>query len=135
MGSAARIDNMAKILIIDDSLLNRRKLTSILASDKYTLIEACDGEEGLEMIRTHQPDCILMDLLMPKLDGFGVLKALRIQHNSIPIIVITADIQNTSREMCMQLGAFALLNKPPRPEQVLQAVEEALQAQSKGQPV
>jgi CheY-like chemotaxis protein len=56
MSVANRIDNMAKILIVDDSLLNRRKLTSILASDKYTLIEACDGEEGLEMIRIHQPD-------------------------------------------------------------------------------
>jgi len=130
MGGAARIDNMVRILIIDDSLLNRRKLTSILAPKDYTLIEACDGEEGLEMIHSQQPDCILTDLLMPKLDGFGLLKALRIEHNSIPIIVITADIQNTSREMCIQLGAFALLNKPPRPDQVLQAVEEALQGQA-----
>jgi CheY-like chemotaxis protein len=117
---------MAKILIIDDSLLNRRKLVSILSPDGHTIIEAANGQQGLEMIQTEAPDCILMDLLMPILDGYGLLKALRIDNNVIPIVVITADIQITSREMCMQLGAFCLLNKPPRAEEVLQAVKNAL---------
>ena len=104
---------MAKILLIDDSWLTRRGLSGMVYAMEPGVLEAETGSMGLEMIAEETPDCILLDLLMPEMDGYEVLTHLRDAGNRTPVLVCTADIQDTAREKCMALGAAGFINKPP----------------------
>ena len=103
---------MGTILVCDDSLFQRRILTSIVKNSGHMPLEAENGQKCLEMAKEHKPDLIFLDLLMPDYDGFSVLKDAKEQGLDIPIIVITADIQEITRDDCLNLGAKAFLNKP-----------------------
>ncbi len=120
---------MARILIIDDSGTTRQIIAKILKPDGHELLETGDGKEGLEMAEKHAPDCILLDLLMPEMHGFDVLEAFDQKDLKIPVIVLTADIQDTTREKCLKLGAFAFANKPPKEDELLSLVNKALSVQ------
>ncbi len=78
---------MALILITDDAAFARRMVKKALKEDNHEMLEAVNGKECLEIVSTNSPDCILLDLLMPELDGFGVLKKLQEPCSNIPIIV------------------------------------------------
>lgn len=117
---------MAKILIVEDSWVTRRIIVGILKADGHELLEAGGGKEGLEMAEKHMPDCILLDLLMPEMDGFDVLEALGKKGLKIPVIVLTANIQKTVREKCLQLGAFAFTNKPAEEDELRSLVLKAI---------
>jgi CheY-like chemotaxis protein len=119
---------MAKILIVDDSSFQRRTIRRALAQADHEIIEASDGAEAMQLIALHAPDCVLTDLIMPGTDGFAVLEALRDQHSHIPIIVITADIQSTTRQRCLELGAVGFIQKPVDEAEVRAAVQRAVQA-------
>ncbi|MGD1713649.1 response regulator [Dapis sp. BLCC M172] len=119
---------MALILITDDAAFARRMVKKALKEDNHEMLEAGNGNECLEMVATHSPDCILLDLLMPELDGFGVLKKLQEQGSNIPVIVLSADIQDAARTQCEELGAFTMLQKPPKPPEIKEAISQALQA-------
>jgi CheY-like chemotaxis protein len=116
---------MTSILIVDDAAFARRMLRKILSSNGYEILEASNGREGLEMVRTHTPDCILTDILMPDVDGFGFIKMLQAENFQIPTIIISADIQDASRNLGTELGAVGFLNKPVKENEVLTAVKEA----------
>jgi CheY-like chemotaxis protein len=105
---------MAKILIIDDSSYMRRMIRGILNADGYEIFEAEEGLKGLQMAKTVAPDCILIDLIMPGVDGLKVLNVLHEEGSDIPVIVLTADIQESVRVQCLELGATAFINKPPK---------------------
>ena len=117
---------MGKILIVEDSWVTRRIIVGILKADGHELLEAGGGKEGLEMAEKHMPDCILLDLLMPEMDGFDVLEALGEKDLKIPVIVLTANIQKTAREKCLQLGAFAFTNKPTEEDELRSLVHKAI---------
>ena len=117
---------MALVLIVDDSGFQRRMIRTILAGDGYETIEAGDGGAGIEMAAAHTPDCVLMDLLMPGVSGLDALEILRDQGNTIPVIILTSDIQDSVRQQCMDLGAGAFLNKPPRAEELLKTISDIL---------
>ena len=118
---------MAEILLIDDSWLTRRGLKSMITDSGHTVIEAENGEKGLDMIRTGAaPDCIILDLLMPEMDGYEVLTELKEMGAFVPVIVCSADIQETARSKCMDLGAISFLNKPPKPEEVVAVIDKVL---------
>lgn len=117
---------MAKILIIEDSEFTRRIIVRIIKGAGHEVFEACSGLEGVQKAGVHQPDCILLDLLMPELDGFGVLEALKRKGLAIPAIVLSADIQETSRNKCFELGAIDFVKKPPKADNILQSVQKAL---------
>ncbi len=104
---------MPKILIIEDSMFQRRNLHKILETDNYDILEAASGSEGLDMIAAHAPDCVLLDIAMPGMTGFDVLRILQ-QGNGHrpPVIVITADIQSEVEQECLDLGATAFFHKP-----------------------
>lgn len=119
-------DTMALILITDDAAFTRRMLRKALKDDDHTFIEAANGVECLEMLKSHSPDCILLDLLMPEKDGFGVLQALKDNASSIPVIVLSADIQESARQQCLELGAFMMLKKPPKAPEIREAIQKAL---------
>lgn len=120
---------MALILIVEDALFSRRMLGKILKSQGHQILEATNGYEGLNLARERSPDCILLDLLMPEISGIEVIEQLNAQRLFIPVIVITADIQETSRQHCMELGAVAVVNKPPKPNVLQAAIAKALNAQ------
>ena len=117
---------MALILVVEDAWLSRRMMSKVLENDGHTILQATNGREGLEMVRTHNPDCIFLDLLMPEVDGLDVLKTLQDEGSKIPIVVITADIQQSTRQQCLELGALAVINKPSQPPEILQALKTAL---------
>jgi CheY-like chemotaxis protein len=117
---------MTRILVIDDSMYQRNKVRRTVAEAGYELLEATNGREGLEIVATHTPDCILLDLIMPEMDGIEVLQALHNQWEHIPAIVLTADIQENTRQQCLKLGAVAFINKPLQEAEMLQAIKQAI---------
>jgi CheY-like chemotaxis protein len=117
---------MAIILIIDDSTYMRSKISGVLKTNKHIILEAENGHKGLQMIREHSPDCIILDLIIPEIDGLKILKALYDQHSKTPVIVVTADIQETVRKKCLELGAKAFINKPPKEDDLRNTVENVL---------
>lgn len=115
---------MALILIVDDAAFSRRMIRKALQTDGYEILEATNGREGLEMASTHTPDLILTDLLMPDLHGFELLQAIQQQGLKIPTIIISADIQESSRQQGLQLGAAGFINKPPKAEELRNTVQQ-----------
>jgi len=117
---------MASVLTVEDSSFQRNRIKKILAEGGYEILEAENGLAGLEVAESEKPDCILSDLLMPELDGFGLLESLRDKGIEIPVIILTADIQDSVKKRCLDLGAKGFLNKPPEKEEVLNALKEIL---------
>ena len=117
---------MATILIIEDSSYMRRLIRKILDADHYEIIEADNGLKGLQMAAQKTPDCILLDLVMPEVDGLKILRLFQEQKKGIPVIVVTADIQETVRQQCLDLGAIAFINKPPRERELRETIRKVL---------
>ncbi len=117
---------MSRVLITDDSQLTRRILRAILEAAGHEVMEASNGNVALELIVQDAPDCVLLDLLMPGMDGFEVLSTLNERGIDIPVIVLTAEIQETARKKCIQMGAVDFLNKPPNDDELQAAMEKAL---------
>ena len=117
---------MSRILITDDSLLQRRTLSAIVKDEGHEVETATNGREALECIQVQAPDCLLLDMLMPEVDGIQVLEALRSQNQNFPVIVLTADIQDWLKERCLELGAKKFLNKPVKQEELRTALQEVL---------
>ncbi|ACL17540.1 response regulator [Methanosphaerula palustris] len=113
---------MARILIIDDSSFQRGIIRKTLQQVNYETIEAKNGREGLERVLDDAPDLILLDLVMPEMDGFTVLSELQKLKNTVPVLVLTADIQEITRDQCLELGAAGFLNKPVKMEDLTSAV-------------
>jgi two-component system, chemotaxis family, chemotaxis protein CheY len=117
---------MAKILIIDDSSFQRRIVTGLLKEAGYDLITAENGRDGLDLAQKESPDLLISDLLMPEFDGFYLLKEAQASGLGIPILILTSDVQDTTREQCFRLGASGLVNKPVKKEILLPAIVKLL---------
>ena len=134
------MSDRARILVVDDDPDIIRATTRVLESRGYRVIAALNGEECLEKIGEERPDLIIMDLLMPKLDGFGVCRALRenvkyAKYSDIPILIATAVREDASRrryelEMGIDLNVDDYIEKPIRPLDLLHRVEKLLQKQN-----
>jgi CheY-like chemotaxis protein len=125
---------MAVILIIDDSKLSRTMTVKALETEGHTIVEAADGEQGLASVEIYRPDCIITDLLMPVLDGHGFLSRLRGRGINTPVIVLSADIQSSTRKMCEEHGILSFINKPIMAEALREGVRQALAA-TRGTPI
>lgn len=117
---------MTRILVVDDAAFSRRMICKFLKADGYEILEASNGWEGLELVKLHPPDCVLTDLLMPELNGFDFIKMLQEQGFNIPTIIISADIQEASRDQGYELGAVSFLNKPPKEAELRNAVRQVI---------
>ncbi len=104
---------MALILVIEDSSFMRKKIAGILKRDGHEIIEADDGIKGLQIALERSPECILLDLIMPGMDGVKLLGTLRERGAGSPVVICTADIQESTTRQCRELGASAVVNKPP----------------------
>ncbi len=118
-----------KILIIDDSLLNREQAANILRKQNYSVVIAADGTKGLEAAMSEQPDLILLDLIMPGLDGFEVCQQLK--QNSItqgiPVIFLTSIHNPQEIARAFQIGAVDYIVKPFHETELLARVGTHLQ--------
>ena len=109
---------MARILVVDDSAFQRKRILGMVERLGHETIEASGGREALEVILGQLPDCVLLDLLMAHLGGIETLQQLQQRGLKIPVVVMTADVQETIRRQCLELGAVDVLHKPPRFEDI-----------------
>ena len=100
----------AVILVVDDSSFLRKRLRQALQPDGYTLVEAESGQAALDALAKQEFACVLTDLVMPDVDGFALLTQVQGRRLTVPVVVLTADIQKSTQERCEALGARAILH-------------------------
>lgn len=117
---------MPKVLAVDDDPVIQRLLEVNLEMEGYDVVLAGDGEEALAMARKHQPDVILLDVMMPKKDGWTVCAELREDPDlaDVPVVFLSARAQDSDLERGVGLGANAYLTKPFDPIDLLDLVAE-----------
>jgi two-component system cell cycle response regulator DivK len=103
-----------KILIVDDNQDSRELVVKILKNRGYQMIEAVDGEEALEKAIAENPDLILMDISIPKIDGYEATRRLKsqVKFKDTPIIALTAHAMKGDREKAMEAGCEGYISKP-----------------------
>lgn len=117
-----------KILAVDDSPTIVEMIKAILVGAGYDVVTAADGKEALELARTSGAVLIILDVMLPKLDGYRVCRLLKFdqKYKHIPIIMLTAKAEEANMQVGMRTGADLYLTKPIEPEQLLEAVESQL---------
>jgi two-component system chemotaxis response regulator CheY len=115
-----------RVLIVDDSALSRRTLRQILEPEGYDVVEAEDGLIALERYFLEKPDVVLLDLVMKGMYGLEVLTKLRELDAGAKVVVVSADIQTSSKELVEQAGAKAFVNKPFDRAEILRALSGVL---------
>ena len=128
-------ERTARILLAEDDRFLRKAAEATLRRQGFTVLPAIDGEEALRLARAEVPDLILLDLIMPKLQGFEVLQGLKEDPAtaSIPVIVLTSLAQDEDRDQAMACGATAYFVKASLSLQdLVRRVEETLAAETRG---
>ncbi len=113
------------VLIIDDSFVNRQYIKTILEERNMQVIEAGDGAEAMDILETAKPDLLILDLLMPIMGGVETLQKIRDKGYRYPILVITADIHDSTRQKCLELGVSGFINKPTNEREVIKLIKLA----------
>jgi CheY-like chemotaxis protein len=119
---------MATLLVIEDEAPLRANLVRILTAEGYRVIAAVDGDEGVRRVREDRPDLVICDILMPRLDGYGVLASLRSQPETatLPFIFLTASADKDDLARGLQSGANDYVTKPFKIADLLAAVRRRL---------
>lgn len=119
---------MTKILVIEDEASVRENLIELLAEEGYQVIGAQDGEEGVQRVWEELPDLVICDIMMPKLDGYGVLARVSrdVRLAGIPFLFLTARVAREDLRKAMELGADDYITKPFTRSEVLQAITTRL---------
>ena len=124
------------ILIVDDDPDILEGILTILETQPYRLATARDGKKCMEMISQEIPDLLILDLLMPRMDGWGVIREMRSEprYTEIPIMVLTTVIEDASRrryelETGMAMDVQDYIQKPTKPADLIQRVEKMLRSQ------
>lgn len=115
----------AKILVVDDEPRYLRLLGFNLASDGYEVLTARDGEDGIRKVVDHSPDLIILDIMMPNMDGISTCKRIR-QFSNIPIMIISARNEDESKVLALNSGADDYVTKPYSATEVLARVRAML---------
>jgi len=121
---------MTQIMIVDDSPTDTHLLKKILEKNGFTTLTAADASQGIEVAKREQPDLILMDVVMPGLNGFQATRELTSdpETSSIPIIIVTRKDQQIDRVWGMRQGASNYVTKPIKEGVLLDLISEALAA-------
>lgn len=120
---------MTSILVVDDGATDRDLLATVLRYAGYTVFEAESGELGLALARSESPDLIIADILMPEMDGYELVRELRIESTTadIPVIFYTATyVIDEVRRLAAACGVSHMIVKPCEPDEVLYVVDDAL---------
>ena len=116
---------MAKtILIVEDDPKSMTLTRDLLKISGYETIQAFDGQQGVEMAKSAHPDLILMDIMMPKMDGYAACSAIKADKSTskIPVIMLTAVGYDLNRKLAMQFGAQGYLTKPYSRKDLIDAI-------------
>jgi DNA-binding response OmpR family regulator len=114
------------VLVVDDDEMIRRLVRTVLEADDFEVVEAKDGEEALVVVDAKRPAVVVLDVMMPGLNGVEVCQQL--DHGNVKVIILTARDDADLAEQCMQAGADAFLTKPFSSIQLLDLVEDLLAA-------
>lgn len=117
-----------KILIVDDEPKNVKLLSAIIGKDNFQIIEAFNGQEAKDKIQLELPDVILLDIMMPIMDGYQVTKWLKstAEYSHIPVIMITALDKNEYKQKALEAGAEEFINKPVNPIELMARISSML---------
>ena len=116
----------AKILVVDDSGLARRLVKQIAEELGHHVEEASDGAQALERYFLNRHDLVVLDMVMHGMYGVEVLGKLREVNPDVPVIVLTADIQKSTRDQVKAAGAAAMINKPVKKEELVAVMNTVL---------
>jgi DNA-binding response OmpR family regulator len=114
-----------KVLVIDDEEYIQHILNFSFGAEGYDVVTAADGEEGIKKAKSEKPDIIVLDIMMPKMDGYEACKRLKTDPNtkSIPVILLTAKGREVDRKLGSQAGADDYVVKPFSPGRLIERVE------------
>jgi DNA-binding response OmpR family regulator len=117
-----------KILVVDDQENIARIVRMMLENKGYATVWAADGAEALRLAKTEEPDLILLDVMLPKIDGFKVCRLLKFdkKYSHIPIVLLTAKSSPGDKQTGREVGADYYLEKPFQPVQLIQVIEQLL---------
>ncbi len=120
-----------RILVVDDEIYIVHILEFSLTMEGYAVLTASDGEEALRIIEQERPDLVVLDIMMPKLDGYEVCKRLRQddQFRTLPVILLSAKGRPIDREAGLSAGADDYITKPFSPRKLLEKMRELLDRQ------
>lgn len=117
-----------KILVVEDEKDLAKAIAFRLEANGYTVFSSYDGQDGYEKAKKEKPDLIILDLMLPKMDGYKVCALLKsdARYSKIPIIIFTARAQDEDMKMAKDAGANAYITKPFEPETLLSKIKELL---------
>jgi DNA-binding response OmpR family regulator len=126
---------MTKVLVIDDEAPIRLLCRVNLEAEKMDVVEAADGEEGLALARAEMPDIVLLDVMMPGMDGWQVAERLleNQETNQIPLVFLTARAELRDRARGLELGGVDYITKPFNPVELASVVENLLERVRRGE--
>lgn len=114
------------ILIVDDEPNIVQLVSMYLTRENYQVNSAGNGQKALEMIDTHKPDLVVLDVMLPSMDGFDVCRRLRAEENNVPIIMVTARDDDIDKILGLELGADDYLTKPFNPRELVARIRAVL---------
>lgn len=119
---------MAQVLIIDDDWQNRQAISFALRVKGHEILEADSGSQALQLLETHRPDIILLDIMMPDMNGFDVFQRLRADDRTkdIPVLAVSGRALQWDVEQARQVGLTEYLVKPFDPEELLERIQAML---------
>jgi DNA-binding response OmpR family regulator len=125
---------MSTILVIEDDPAILRGLADNLKFESYQVITANQGQAGLESVRRHKPDLVILDVMLPLLSGYEICRKLRAEGNTVPILMLTARGEEIDRVLGLDLGADDYVTKPFSIREVLARVRSLLRRSSPAKP-
>lgn len=119
---------MRRVLVIDDEADVRLLYRVNLRHAGHDVLEAVDGESGIELAFAHLPDALVLDLMLPSVDGFGVLRTLRADERTreLPVLVLTANTRLDDHRRCFELGADHVITKPFVPDALTDGIDHLM---------
>jgi len=117
-----------RILVVDDEIYIVHILDFSLGMEGYEVLTALDGEQALERVRSDKPDLIVLDIMMPKLDGYEVCRAVKSnpETRNIPVILLSAKGRNVDQKMGFDVGADDYITKPFSPRKLVERINAIL---------
>jgi DNA-binding response OmpR family regulator len=122
---------LPKVLIVDDSANIRKLITVVLGRDKYVFFEAGDGEKALKLAITERPDLVILDIIIPRIDGIKVCETIKIspETKDMPVIILTSNLSEELKQKALKAGADKYMTKPFEPQNFRYAVSELLKTE------
>jgi two-component system cell cycle response regulator DivK len=128
------LENKGTILYVEDNPDNRLLVKRILLAEDYSLLEAIDGKDALNVLKTARPDLILMDINMPDMDGYTLTARIKSLpgFERIPILALTANVMRGDNEKTLEAGCDGYIQKPLDIDQLTREIEKFLSRRSNG---